>query len=103
VSCSVDRRNDWSVILAYISNKTTIWGAPIFVWPFSTIIFCLVKEKARIKYLNRVTDTGMIAIWIGSWHPAMEQFPDLFGNTVYYLWGFLGTLISRCKGYPGWK
>jgi hypothetical protein len=26
-----------------------IWGAPIFVWPFSTIIFCLVKEKATIE------------------------------------------------------
>lgn len=28
-----------------------IWAAPIFVWPFSTIIFCLVKEKASIEII----------------------------------------------------
>jgi hypothetical protein len=28
------------------------------------------------SYLDEITDTGMIAIWINSWHPAMEQFPD---------------------------
>jgi hypothetical protein len=28
-----------------------IWAAPIFVWPFSTIIICLVKEKTSIEII----------------------------------------------------
>jgi hypothetical protein len=50
VSRGVDRRNDWSVILSYISDKTNM-GRPIFVWPFSTIIFYLVKEDASIEII----------------------------------------------------
>jgi hypothetical protein len=49
VSC-VDRRNDWSVILAYVFDKTNM-GSPHIVWPFSTIIFYVVKEKASIEII----------------------------------------------------
>jgi hypothetical protein len=51
VSCSVARRNDWSVTLAYVYLTRPIWAASIFIWPFSTIIFCLVKEKASIEII----------------------------------------------------
>jgi hypothetical protein len=27
-----------------------------------------------------MVDIGMITIWIGSWHPAIEQFPDSIWN-----------------------
>ena len=44
VSCGVDRRNDWFMILAYVSDKTNM-GSPHIVYPCFAIIFCLVKEK----------------------------------------------------------
>ena len=65
-----------------------IWAVSIFIWPFSTVIFCLVKEEASIEILKRKTDTGVIAVWISSWHPAMEQFTDPIWKEIY-LWGFL--------------
>jgi hypothetical protein len=67
---SVDRRNDWSVILAYVSDKTSM-GAPIFIWPFSTIIFCLFKEKASIEIIifrwdNRYRDDRNLDCFLAS-------------------------------------
>jgi hypothetical protein len=70
VSCGVDRRNDWSVILVYVSDKTNM-VAPIFVWPFSTIIFCLIKEKAHIgiiilRWDNRYRDDSNLDRFLAS-------------------------------------
>jgi hypothetical protein len=51
VFCGVDRRNDWSMILAYVSDKTNMGSPHIHLAIFSTIIFCLVKEKTSIEII----------------------------------------------------
>ena len=42
----------------------------------------------------------MIAIWISSWHPAMEEFPDPIWKECLLFVGISWTLPSRCQGYP---
>ena len=42
----------------------------------------------------------MIAIWISSWHPAMEQFPDPIWKDCYQ-WGFLEPRFSFSEGLVG--
>jgi hypothetical protein len=103
VSFGVDRKKDWSMILAYVYDKTNM-DILIVIWPFSIIIIYLVKKKASIEIIIFRWDNRyrMIAIWISSWHPALEQFPEPFCKDCY-LWGFLELQISRCKDYPGWK
>jgi hypothetical protein len=60
-----------------------IWVAPIFIWPFSTIIFCLVKDKASIEIIifrwdNRYRDDSSLG-----WFLAFgSSFLILFGKTV---------------------
>lgn len=93
VSRVVDRSGDWSVTLAYISDKTNMDSLHIRLAIFFTIIFCLVKEKASkeiiiFKWNNRYRDDSN---WIGSWHPAMEQFPDPTWKDCYQ-WGVSWTL-----------
>jgi hypothetical protein len=29
----------------------SVWAAPVYFWPSSAIIFCLVKEKTGIKVI----------------------------------------------------
>ena len=54
-----------------------IWAAPIFVWPFSTIIFCLVKEKASIEIIifrwdNRYRDDSNLDQFLASSYGAVS-------------------------------
>jgi hypothetical protein len=70
VSCGGDRRNDWPTILAFVSDKTNM-GSPILVWPFSTIISCLVREKASRETMifrcdNRYRDDSNLDQFLAS-------------------------------------
>ena len=41
------------MILAYVSDKSNMGQPAIIVWPFFTIIFCLIKEKGSIEIIFR--------------------------------------------------
>ena len=54
-----------------------IWAAPIFFWQFSTIIFCLVKEKASIEIIifrwdNRYRDDSNLDQFLASSYGAVS-------------------------------
>jgi hypothetical protein len=54
-----------------------IWAAPIFIWQFSTIIFCLVKEKASIDIIifrwdNRYSDDSNLDQFLASSYGAVS-------------------------------
>lgn len=54
-----------------------IWAAPIFIWQFSTIIFCLVKEKASIEIIifrwdNRYRDDSNLDQFLASSYGAVS-------------------------------
>jgi hypothetical protein len=54
-----------------------IWTAPLFVWPFSTIIFWLVKEKASIEIIifrwgNRYRDDSNLDQFLASGYGAVS-------------------------------
>jgi hypothetical protein len=76
VSCGVDRRNDWSMLLAYASDKTNM-GSPHILCPLSTIIFCLVKENASIEIIifrwdNRYRDDSNLDQFLESGYGAVS-------------------------------
>jgi hypothetical protein len=54
-----------------------IWAAPIFVWPFSTIISYLAKEKASIeiiifRWANRFRDGSNLDQFLVSGYGAVS-------------------------------
>ena len=77
LSCGVDRRNDWSVILAYVSDKTNMGSPHICLAIFYNNFFCLVKEKASIEIIifrwdNRYRDDSNLDQFLASSYGAVS-------------------------------
>lgn len=59
-----------------------MWAAPIFVWPFFAIIFCLVKEEADKENIicrrnDRYRDDSNLD-WLPAWISFRSYWESLF-------------------------
>lgn len=55
-SCIADRRSDWSMILTYVSGKTSMGSPHIRLAMFYSHFFFLVKEEANKEIIFRWND-----------------------------------------------